>query len=259
VTAVKGRQMTRAQLRLQRRMDKEARIFSGTWASHLNAKFKAYGLKAKEAFLHIAHRHGVMKDGPNWEDITQATNDAMGELSLDYPPMYLKVARMTYSAIDEILGLGVNLDAPAEYRIIAAGGKRMGLVDLPQQTRDAIYKAIEEGRREGDGAAAIADRIQAAVESGPWATSEMRSAMIARTETKYAQNISSIECYEGSDTVTALMVFDGRLDTSDEECMARDGDEVSFEEGRAMADSEHPNGTLSLAPVVDNAYDNGGT
>ena len=134
----------------------------------------------------------------------------------------------------------------------------MGLVDLPQQTRDAIFKAIEEGRSEGEGAAAIADRIQAAVESGPWATSEMRATMIARTETKYAQNLASIDCYENSDTVTGLMVFDGRLDTSDEECMARDGDEVSFEEGRAMADSEHPNGTLSLAPIVDNAYDNGG-
>jgi len=261
VIAVKGRNMTRAQLRLQRRLDREAKHFAGQWASHLNARFKAYGLRAKEIFAHIANMHSLKQDGDefDWTDLTGPVQEALGTLNLEYPPMYIKIARLTYKSIDEILGLGVNLDAPAEYRIIAMGGKRMGLVDLPQQTRDAIFQAIKAGREAGEGAAAIADMIQAAVESGPWATSEMRAAMIARTETKYAQNISSIEAYESTDTVTGLMVFDGRLDTSDEECIARDGDEVSFDEGRAMADSEHPNGTLSLAPIVDNTYDNGGT
>ena len=260
MTAVKGRQMTRAQLRLARRLAKEAKTFSGQWASHLNGRFKAYGLRAKEIFIHMAHSHSLKEAGDDfdWTDLTEPTQAALGTLDLQYPPMFIKVARLTYKSIEEIFGLGVNLDAPAEYRIIAQGGKRMGLVDLPKQTRDAIFEAIKAGREEGEGAAAIADRIQSAVESGPWATSEMRATMIARTETKYAQNVSSIEAYQSSDSVTSLMVFDGRLDTSDEECMARDGDEVSFEEAQAMADSEHPNGTLSFAPVVDNAYDNGG-
>ena len=261
MTTTKSAKMTRQQLRLARRLDQEAKAFSRKWASHLNIKFKAYGLKAKEAFLHLAHVNHLKAQSIefDWTDLTDATATGAGSLDLDYRPMYLSIARTTYKTINDVLGLSVNMDAQDEQDIIALGGKWMGLVDLPQQTKDAIFKAIQEGRAEGEGAADIANRILDAVAAGPWSTSEMRATMIARTETKFAQNAASIDAYESADNVDSVMVYDGRLPTSDEECMARDGTEVSFDEARAMADDEHPNGTLSFAPIVENAFDNGGT
>jgi hypothetical protein len=77
----------------------------------------------------------------------------------------------------------------------------------------------------------------------------MRALVIARTETKYAQNISTIERAKAAG-VDKFTVFDGRLGPgrSDVYCMARNNKVVTADQAAAMAASEHPNGTLSFAP-----------
>lgn len=248
--------MSKRQLTLIRRLDKDRKLHERKWASHLENKFQAYGLRAAVVFRALCNQHRLKAENEfDWTELTGPTLNGLGSLDLDYRPQYLGIARSTYDIINSTMGLGVNLTAEEEYKIIALGGKRMGLIDLPQQTRDAIMQAISEGRANGEGAADIAKRIQDSVEAGPWGSARTRSMVIARTETKYAQNAASLDCYDQAENVTGVMIFDGRLDTSDEECMARDGDIVDIEEAQAMADSEHPNGTLSFAPVVENAYD----
>jgi len=74
--------------------------------------------------------------------------------------------------------------------------------------------------------------------------------VIARTEAKYAQNISSLEAYKDSDTVTGVEVFDAQLGPTDEECEIRNGRIVTFRVGELMVNNEHPQGTISLAPYV---------
>ena len=116
-----------------------------------------------------------------------------------------------------------------------------------RQTKAAIFKAITEGRAEGEGAAKLARRIRDIVPAGPWKDAKTRSMIIARTETKFAQNTATIERARAAG-VDKFIVFDARLGDTDEECEALDGTIVSADEAEALALSEHPNGTRSFTP-----------
>lgn len=169
---------------------------------------------------------------------------------IDYKPHYLRVSKRTVDTINTIVGLGINLPDQSEIRIIAESAKRFDLLDLKGQVKESVFRAITEAREEGLGPPATARRIKDMVSSGPWSTPEIRSRVIARTETKYAQNVSSIEAYKAADTVNEVRIVDGQLSTSDDFCISRNGDTISFAEAEVLAEEEHPNGTLSFSPIV---------
>lgn len=170
------------------------------------------------------------------------------QLSSKYQQQYLAVARDVAEAIEQS-GFGTGLPDPVMRAIIQAGGRRTGLLDLSSQTRQAVFDALAEGRAQGEGVTALTNRIANAVEGGHWDNPQVRARVIARTETKYAQNISTIENGKANG-VAEFMVFDGRLGPgrSLETHIARNGSIVSAEFALQMAALEHPNGTLSFAP-----------
>ncbi|MDP2131947.1 MAG: phage portal protein [Erythrobacter sp.] len=169
-------------------------------------------------------------------------------LSSKYQAQYLGIARKVAETLEEA-GFGTGLPDPLMREIIATGGRRAGLVDVPAQTRQAIFDALAEGRALGEGAQALANRIANQVEGGHWSNAETRARVIARTETKFAQNISTIENARANG-VSEFVVFDGRLGPgrSKPDHIARNGSIVSTERAVEMAVLEHPNGTLSFAP-----------
>lgn len=173
------------------------------------------------------------------------------ELTQAYGAHYLNVATAVNDAAERA-GLGANLPDPVARAIVAAGGRRAGLLDLDQQTRQALFEALAEGRAEGEGVQALADRIELYVEGGPWNTAEIRARIIARTETKFAQNLSTIERARAAG-VDRFVVFDGRfgLPRSTLSHIERNGSIVPADEALAMATTEHPNGTLSFAPSFE--------
>ncbi|MBB5987422.1 hypothetical protein [Sphingobium lignivorans] len=170
------------------------------------------------------------------------------ELGQTYGAHYLDVAQQAGEAAQRA-GLGTSLPDPVARAVVASGGRRSGMVDLEAQTRQALFDALAEGRAEGEGAEQLAERILPHVEGGPWNSPEYRARIIARTETKYAQNISTIERGRAAG-VQRFIVFDGRLGPgrSKPDHIARNGSIVTAPEAEAMADAEHPNGTLSFAP-----------
>ncbi|WP_339745602.1 phage portal protein [uncultured Maricaulis sp.] len=161
---------------------------------------------------------------------------------------FLEVAR-TIADAGELAGISGKLPDPVARAIVAAGGRRAGLIDLTDQTRAALFDALAEGRAAGEGVTQLVNRIANEVEAGPWGSAETRARTIARTETKYAQNISTIERGRAAG-VEHFVVIDGRLGPgrSSLSHMARNGSIVTAAEARQMADAEHPNGTLSFAP-----------
>jgi HK97 family phage portal protein len=171
-----------------------------------------------------------------------------GQLRRANEAQYLEVANSVQDAAERA-GLGASLPDEVARAVVAAGGRRAGLVDLDAQTRAALFEALAQGRAEGEGAAALAGRIAAHVESGRYQDAATRARMIARTETKYAQNISTIERARAAG-VTRFIVFDGRFGPPRSELshIARNGKIVSAEDARIMADSMRPNCTLSFAP-----------
>ena len=171
-----------------------------------------------------------------------------GRLRGTYEAQYLEVAKSIAEA-GEHAGLGTSLPDQVARSIVAAGGRRAGLIDLADQSRAALFGALAEGRAAGEGAQQLAARIVGHVEGGPWQSAEMRARVIARTETKYAQNISTIERGRAAG-VDSFIVYDGRLGPGRSllSHMARNGSIATAQEALAMADAEHPNGTLSFAP-----------
>lgn len=169
-------------------------------------------------------------------------------LSSRYQSQYLGIARKVASALEEA-GFGTGLPDPVMRQIIAAGGTRAGLIDIPAQTRQAIFDALAIGRAEGEGAQALANRIANQVEGGPWGNAETRARVIARTETKFAQNLSTLEAGKAAG-VEEYVIFDGRFGEPRSELshIARDGKIVSAEDARIMAENMRPNCTLSFAP-----------
>ncbi|MBA5777465.1 phage portal protein [Stappia sp. F7233] len=165
-----------------------------------------------------------------------------------YEAYYLEVARQVAEAA-ELAGIGGSLPDPVARSIVGFGGRRAGLVDLSAQTRQALFDALAEGRAQGEGATQLAARIADHVGSGPWSNADTRARTIARTETKYAQNISTIERARAAG-VERFIVFDGRLGPgrSLPSHIARNGSIVTAAQAAQMAQDEHPNGTLSFAP-----------
>ena len=159
---------------------------------------------------------------------------------------------MTLNSINTTMQLGVNMPAPVEQRILRTGGKRMGLVDIAEDTKRAIFRALEEGRSLGEGPPALTRRIRDQVPAGRFGNAgpQYRARMIARTETKFAQNASSLEIYKASDVVTGMLAFDNQTGFDDDECTLRDGKVFTFDEAESEMSAEHPNGTLSFSPVT---------
>ena len=191
------------------------------------------------------------------KQVSEADRELIDRILLAYkiPPLvyethYLRVLKQTLETINAVMGLAVMLSEPMEQEIIALGGTRKGLVDLTEQTRSAMYESVAEARAEGEGVRATANRIRDGIEAGPWNSVEYRSEIIARTETRYAQNRSALSVYDEADTVEAVQAFDAQLGPTDEVCMARNGQIMSTIEARSELEEEHPNGTLDFAPVI---------
>lgn len=168
-----------------------------------------------------------------------------------YEAHYLETAREVAKA-GELIGLATGLPDPVARAVVAAGGRRSGLIDLTNQSRRALFDALAEGRAAGEGAEQLANRIGAHVEGGPWSDAETRARVIARTETKFAQNTSTLASAQHAG-VQRFMVFDGRLGPgrSTPSHIARDGTIVTTDEAAQLAADEHPNGTLSLTPYLE--------
>lgn len=146
--------------------------------------------------------------------------------------------------------LEVSLRDELETAILKRGGKRAGLLDIKGDTREAIFKAIDEGRELGLNPRETARALEDYVPRGRFvkAGSRYRSQLIARTEVLNGQRLASIDLYRTSPVIKRVVAFDG---DKDPDCAARNGAVFSFDEAEIEAETEHPNGTLAFGPVTE--------
>lgn len=74
-----------------------------------------------------------------------------------------------------------------------------------------------------------------------------RAQTIARTETTFARNISTVEAAKGAG-FTEWVCYDNRTGWNDPDCAAADGTVVTEDEMRTMIAEEHPRGTRHFSP-----------
>ncbi len=191
------------------------------------------------------------------DDLVQKIIDFMNlhgftlyRLKPHYQMFYKDVFRQTYSTVSARLGMAFMVPDELARKIITLGGKRVGLLDLGTETKSKLFDLIQKGRAEGLGADALARSIREQIPAGPWTSARIRSKIIARTEAKYAQNMSALEGYRNRPGVTGVQAFDNLLGYNDEPCMARDKQVFSFDQAEIETEREHPNGTLTWAPYT---------
>lgn len=139
--------------------------------------------------------------------------------------------------------------------------RRLGgrVTDINETTRDRIRDLTIRAVNEGTSPAELGRVLRGVVD--PLASdkigndlarrlgsfgSELRGETIARTEMRVAQNAAQIDSFRalGADMVELI---DG---DQDPECAARNGRIVPLAEAESLMFQEHPNGTLTFAPVV---------
>jgi SPP1 gp7 family putative phage head morphogenesis protein len=148
-----------------------------------------------------------------------------------------------------------RLDVPVTLRnelaqdLLDMGGRRIGLLDIEEDTKRSLFHVLEEGREQGlnprDTAKLIEEKVPAGrfVNAGP----SYRAELIARTETVEAQRQSSLKMYKDSPVIKKVVAFDG---DTDEHCAGRNGVEFTFGDAELESASTHPNCVLSWAPIV---------
>lgn len=221
-----------------------------------------------ETWRFIADNDGAMVD-------TVIPVAAAATIQAVYEWAYKAILQSTFGIVSERLEMpiGINLEDPIARALLAQAGQR--IVNIDEQTREAIRQALVDGRIAGDGAEPLARRIRGYIEgrdmypgiyqraydralerglsaaeaeaAGDLASRHYRALTIARTETKWAQNQASIIAYRASDVVEGLLVYDG-IDW-DAPCREANGQTWTFEEGAANP-LEHPRCVRNFAPVV---------
>ena len=141
--------------------------------------------------------------------------------------------------------VGFNLPDKRAQALIKRGGTRLLGVDVKGQTRDTVFRTIAEARQKGYGPDKVARLIRDQVGGGPWKSPQTRAKVIARTETKWAQNQSTIEATKASG-VDYVQAVDDQIGHGDAECSARNG--MVYPVSEAAGIEDHPNGTLMWVP-----------
>lgn len=230
------------------------------FALELDDTFNLIGQRAEQAFRgnldYYLFGESFKEAGPQDAELAKRILNMLGKIGLinilkdQYKKFYTTVFQATYHTVSAGLGVTFNIPDKLARSVIEQGGKRVGLLDMSNMTKSHMFDLIKKGRSDGLGPDAIARSIRDEIPKGPWANSQIRSDIIAKTETKFAQNTSAIANYKASGVVTGLQAFDNLVGYNDEDCMARDGKVFSFEDAELETANEHPNGTLTWAPYT---------
>lgn len=239
---------TRANVAAMRSIDGLFLKLSATFAKRLKEWFSEIGAEVARAYGEAIQAKQI-EDDLTVEAILNGTHfdSLLASGKRRYDAHYALTSELTFGSMNAAFGLQTDLPDSAALRILDEGGRRLGLIDLKGNARDKLFAILGEAREEGLGAEAIKRRIRDTVGAGPWSDENIRARVVARTETKYAQNVSMVE-YTKAAGAPMVMVFDARLGPTDAECEALAGAIVTPAEAEALAASEHPNGTRSFTP-----------
>ena len=249
------RRPTRQQARYTRILDRRFNEFSGKFQSSLEIFFKELGIDAARA------AREVMKSRePQWtkegergitaEIVSRMSTTSVDDLKARGGVHYLDVGVQTFKDMNTVLGVTFEMTDLVAERIVKAGGRHLGLVDLTKQTSERMFRELTEGRELGEGVDQLIRRIRDNIPAGPWRDAQTRSRIIARTETKHAQRTSVIEGAKESGVVAEMLVVDARLGETDEDCEFWNGQVVGIGQAEMLANDEHPNGTRDFIPVI---------
>ncbi|MCP4871626.1 MAG: phage portal protein [Proteobacteria bacterium] len=264
IDAAPSANTTEATRKLATELDRLKRTAAAGFQQPLEQVFEDLGDDAFEAASRLIGATEERDDGagelkqdelsPEDRALAQAIDDAIDTdraqraLSETLAEGYLEVALKVTAAAGEALGIDFEIPDAVQREVMQAGGLRAGLVDLDQQTKDAIFDALESGRAEGLTADNLARHIREHVEAGPWRDRMTRARVISRTEGANAANVSTIATAKAMPLTEHVQVFDNRTGFDDPICSEANGKVITIQEAEAIG-LAHPNCTRSFVPV----------
>ena len=163
------------------------------------------------------------------------------------------VNRGVIQTVSDLATVGVkmatNANDPVMRTVLLQGGTRALGTDIVSRPR--VLRELERMRAAGVHPNDAAKELARIVPAGRFRDPRTRAKLISRTESLHANRQSQLSAFQNSGVVTRAKIFDGSLPTSDDECRQRNGTIVSLAEAERLLSEEHPNGTMSFAPVVD--------
>lgn len=252
---LRERQPTLYQSRLVMALTRDHKALSAVLAEELEADFERFGGDCAETYMQMAPKQA--KAGDKAIDSRKLARLIAITLGAQFTQVIRRrferhVARTigkTVDTINHVVNLDGGVSDPVQKDIITRGGTRVGLLDLENVTKESLFNTINAGNEQGLDPKAVARSIRDLIPAGPYpkAGAGYRAQVIARTETMWAQNRSSLATYRESPVVSAVIAMDG---SDDPECASRNGSQYNFDEAEIELDMEHPNGTLCFTPVI---------
>ena len=243
---------TRKQIRLAREFDVDIAKYERGFRVDIFKVLKKLGDDVSDVALEVLSDEKNLKKDAGRDamlagEIAARLNVAGFEtdMSVVYDKNYTRIMRATQKRINATMDLGISILDTAETRILAEGGKRVGMLDMGASARKKVYEELATGRSKGEAVAQLARRLRDKIPAGRFKKPQTRATLIARTETTYAQKMAAAESYRQGG-VTEVMIMDSRKGSFDDECDAMDGRIVSLQEGEALMSEEHPNGTRRM-------------
>ena len=252
---------TRKQIRLAREFDIDIAKYERGFRVDIFKVLKKLGDDVSDVALEVLSDEKNLKKDAGRDamlagEIAKRLNVAGFETDMRvvYEKNYTRIMRATQKRINATMDLGISILDTAETRILAEGGKRVGMLDMGASAKKRVYEELATGRSKGEAVAQLARRLRDKIPAGRFKKPQTRATLIARTETTYAQKMAAAESYRQGG-VTEVMIMDSRKGSFDDECDAMDGRIVSLQEGEALMSEEHPNGTRRMVaqppPIIE--------
>ena len=251
-TSIEGVQ-TSSQRELMDKLGRDMVGLAKDFERDVNAFFAEMGTRIADSAIDILEQ--------KQSDLNEVTADQImskvdiEELSKELSDIgsvhYLSIATATYETIGENIGRALDFTDERQRKVLLEGGRRLGVVMKEDSVRKRLFRELADGRSLGEGPVELARRIRKTVPAGTWTNPEVRSKMIARTETMHAQRISTIHAYQDAKDVEQVMIFDNTTGYGDDECTRLNGKIVPIDEAWLLIGEEHPNGTRAFAPVIE--------
>ena len=193
-------------------------------------------------------------------DLTLETRDALEipwddldkEMLRELNALYAAAGELAASGASTAVGFEVSWNVANPWVRQTLNELALRVVGINETTRQDVSSLIAAGLAAGLSLKDIAASI-----SGLFAeTYQGRAMTIARTESMYSYGLASLMGYGESGVVQEVEIYDNPDHDDDPSpidgltCAQRNGLKVTLEQARIHLDSEHPNGTMAVAPVL---------
>lgn len=184
-----------------------------------------------------------------FDDINWATEEA--ELERLITRIFNLSGDTAYAAANDQLGVSIDWNLANPKLKAVRAQLAQDVKNINDETKARIQDLVTSAADSGKTTTELADQLDATFDG--W--TRARAETVARTEAMRSYGMASLASYDESGVVSGVQLFDNPDHDTDPgsdgwTCAQRNGQQVSLADAQKSIDAEHPNGSLAVAPIV---------